>query len=93
MRRCERYRSRLVWKTDGLFDVLTNFNETSVWEHRHLKSGSLGTRCDFFTAVTMKRIHFWNVTPCNMVDMYQYSGEVNSFEAVFLAAVNKFHVF
>jgi len=28
-----------------------------------------------------------------MVDRYQYSGVVNSFEVVFLTVVNKFHVF
>ena len=27
--------------------------------------------------VSMKPTFFWNVTPCNMVDRYQYSGVVN----------------
>jgi hypothetical protein len=46
-----------------------------------------------FPPVSMKRTCFWNMTPCNMVDRYQYSGVVNSLEVVFLTAVNKCHVF
>jgi hypothetical protein len=93
MRRCESVRSRLVWKTDGLLIVLTNFNEPTVWEHYRLKTDLLDTRYDFPMAVNMKLTGFWEVTPCNMVGRYQYSGVVNSFEVVLLTSTNKFHVF
>jgi hypothetical protein len=46
-----------------------------------------------FQPVSIKRTFFWNVTPCNMVDRYKYSGAVNSFEVVPLTVVKKFYIF
>jgi hypothetical protein len=92
MRRCGSLRSHVVWKTDGLLVVVTNFNGTSVWESTATKKKLIVLIQDITSPpVSMKRTCFWNVAPCNMVDRYQYSGVVNSFEVVFLTAVNKFH--